>query len=179
MPARGLSADISREGNSMERAFFFLFAAVAVGSGLMVVMARNPIHSALSLIVSLVQVAALFILLGSPFLAAIQIFVYVGAVMVLFLFVIMMLDVRKEARTRFLEKGIAPTLAVLVLLGGEMIVLLLGSQRFPVLSAGAAGSLEELSKTLFTDYLLPFEVASVILLVALVGAILLARKETD
>ncbi len=166
----------------MEGAFFLLFAAVAIGSGLMVVMARNPIHSALSLIVSLVQVAAIFVLLGSPFLAAIQIFVYVGAVMVLFLFVIMMLDVRKEARTRFLEKGIAPTLVVLVLLGGEMIALLLGSQRFPVLSAGAAGggagSIEELSKTLFTDYLLPFEVASVILLVALVGAILLARKET-
>ncbi len=166
----------------MERAFFLLFAAVAIGSGLMVVMARNPIHSAVSLIVSLVQVAAIFVLLGSPFLAAIQIFVYVGAVMVLFLFVIMMLDVRAEARTRFLEKGIAPTLAVLVLLGGEMIALLLGSQRLPVLSAGAAGggagSLKELSRTIFTDYLLPFEVTSVILLVALIGAILLARKET-
>jgi NADH-quinone oxidoreductase subunit J len=179
MPA-GIYAQTSLErGNFMERAFFLLFAAVAIGSGLMVVMARNPIHSALSLIVSLVQVAALFILLGSPFLAAIQIFVYVGAVMVLFLFVIMMLDVRKEARTRFLEKGIAPALVVLVLLGGEMIALLLGSQRFPVLSAGPRGSLRELSKTLFTDYLLPFEIASVILLVALVGAILLARKETD
>ena len=163
----------------MEKAFFLLFAAVAIGSGLLVITARNPIHSALALIVSLVQVAAIFVLLGSPFLAAIQIFVYVGAVMVLFLFVIMMLDVRKEARTRFLEKGIAPTLAVLVLLGGQMIALLLGSQRFPVRSAGAAGSLKELSKALFTDYLLPFEVASVILLVALVGAILLARKETD
>ena len=163
----------------MEFGFFLFFAAVTIASALVVVIARSPVHSALALMVSLVQVAALFILLGSPFLAAIQIFVYVGAVMVLFLFVIMMLDVRKEARTRFLEKGIAPALVVLVLLGGEMIALLLGSQRFPVLPAGAAGSLEELSKTLFTDYLLPFEVASVILLVALVGAILLARKETD
>ena len=163
----------------MEFGFFLFFAAVTIASALVVVIARSPVHSALALMVSLVQVAALFILLGSPFLAAIQIFVYVGAVMVLFLFVIMMLDVRKEARTRFLEKGIAPALVVLVLLGGEMIALLLGSQRFPVLSAGAAGSIEELSKTLFTDYLLPFEVASVILLVALVGAIFLARKETD
>lgn len=166
----------------MEKAFFLLFAFVAVGSGLLVVMARNPIHSALSLIVSLVQVAAIFVLLGSPFLAAIQIFVYVGAVMVLFLFVIMMLDVRKEARTRFLEKGIAPTLVVLVLLGGEMIALLSASQGFPVLAAGAAGggasSVVDLSMTLFTEYLLPFEIASVILLVALVGAILLARKES-
>ncbi len=167
----------------MEMAFFSLFAAVAVGSGLLVVMARDPIHSALSLIVSLVQVAAIFILLGSPFLAAIQIFVYVGAVMVLFLFVIMMLDVRKEARTRFLEKGVAPTLVVLVLLGGEMLALLLASNRLPALPSGSeggsAGSLRDLSKTLFSDYLFPFEVASVILLVALVGAIVLARRETE
>ncbi len=167
----------------MEQAIFFLFAAVAVASGLLVVLARDPIHSALSLIVSLVQVAAIFILLGSPFLAAIQIFVYVGAVMVLFLFVIMMLDVRKEARTRFLEKGVAPTLVVLVLLGGEMLALLLASDRLPTLSPGAApgsaGSLQDLSKALFSDYLFPFEVASVVLLVALVGAIVLARRESD
>jgi NADH-quinone oxidoreductase subunit J len=167
----------------MEQAIFFLFAVVAVASGLLVVLARDPIHSALSLIVSLVQVAAIFILLGSPFLAAIQIFVYVGAVMVLFLFVIMMLDVRKEARARFLEKGVAPTLVVVVLLGGEMLALLLASDRLPTLASGArpdsAGSLEELSKTLFSDYLFPFEVASVVLLVALVGAIVLARRETD
>lgn len=168
----------------MERAFFLLFAAVAIGSGLMVIMARNPIHSALSLIVSLVQVAAIFVLLGSPFLAAIQIFVYVGAVMVLFLFVIMMLDVREAARVRFLRGGTIPTLVVLVLLGAEMLILLLDSERFPASPAGGegalgAGSLERLSTTLFTDYLFPFEVASVILLVALVGAIVLARSEAD
>ena len=167
----------------MEQAIFALFATVAVASGLLVVMARDPIHSALSLVVSLVQVAAIFILLGSPFLAAIQIFVYVGAVMVLFLFVIMMLDVRKEARARFLEKGVAPTLVVVALLGGEMLALLLASKRLPAFSAdaqgGSAGSLEELSKTLFSDYLFPFEVASVVLLVALVGAVVLARQEAD
>lgn len=167
----------------MEQAIFALFATVAVASGLLVVMARDPIHSALSLVVSLVQVAAIFILLGSPFLAAIQIFVYVGAVMVLFLFVIMMLDVRKEARARFLEKGVAPTLVVVALLGGEMLALLLASKRLPAFSVDAkrsgAGSLEELSKTLFSDYLFPFEVASVVLLVALVGAVVLARREAD
>ncbi|MFQ5749229.1 MAG: NADH-quinone oxidoreductase subunit J [Planctomycetota bacterium] len=163
----------------MEFGFFLFFAAVTVASALLVIIARNPIHSALALMVCLVQVAALFILLGSPFLAAIQIFVYVGAVMVLFLFVIMMLDVREAARVRFLRGGMFPTLVVLVLLGAEMLILLLGSERLPVAAAGGGGALERLSTTLFTDYLFPFEVASVILLVALVGAIVLARSEAD
>ena len=168
----------------MEFGFFLLFAAVTVASALLVVIARSPVHSALALMVCLVQVAALFILLGSPFLAAIQIFVYVGAVMVLFLFVIMMLDVREAARVRFLRGGTISTLVVLVLLGAEMLILLLDSARFPASPAGGAGalgagSLARLSTTLFTHYLFPFEVASVILLVALVGAIVLARSEAD
>ncbi len=168
----------------MEFGFFLFFAVVAVASALVVVIARSPVHSALALMVSLVQVAALFILLGSPFLAVIQIFVYVGAVMVLFLFVIMMLDVREVARVRFLRGGTVPTLVVLVLLGAEMLILLLGSERFPASAAGGEGAfgtdtLKELSTTLFTDYLFPFEVTSVILLVALVGAIVLARSEAD
>lgn len=163
----------------MEFGFFLFFAAVAVASALLVIIARSPIHSALALMVCLVQVAALFILLGSPFLAAIQIFVYVGAVMVLFLFVIMMLDVRKVARVRFLAGGMYPALFVLVLLGAEMLILLFGSDRLPASAAAGGGALKKLSTTLFTDYLFPFEVASVILLVALVGAIVLARSEAD
>ncbi len=168
----------------MEFGFFLFFAVVAIASALVVVIARSPVHSALALMVCLVQVAALFILLGSPFLAVIQIFVYVGAVMVLFLFVIMMLDVRKAARVRFLRGGTISTLVVLVLLGAEMLILLLDSERLPASPAGGegalgAGSLERLSTTLFTDYLFPFEVTSVILLVALVGAIVLARSEAD
>ena len=168
----------------MEFGFFLFFAAISIASALLVVIAKNPIHSALALMVCLVQVAALFILLGSPFLAAIQIFVYVGAVMVLFLFVIMMLDVREAARVRFLQGGTFPTLVVLVLLGAEMLILLLGSERFPVSATDmevvrGEGALERLSTTLFTDYLFPFEVASVILLVALVGAIVLARSKAD
>ncbi len=167
----------------MEQVFFLLFAGVAVGSGLLVVLSRNPIHSALALMVSLVQVAAIFVLLGSPFLAAIQIFVYVGAVMVLFLFVIILLDVRKEEQARFLKKSIGPAVAVLVLLGGEMLGLLLTSEQLAGISSnaaeGSAGGVTVLSKTLFAEYLLPFEVASVVLLVALVGAILLALEETN
>ena len=167
----------------MEQAIFLLFAGVAIAAAILVVIARNPIHSALALVVALVQVAAVFVLLHSPFLAAIQIFVYVGAVMVLFLFVIIMLDVRKEARAPFLDRAIAPALVILVLLGGEMIALLVSSERLAQLSPSPAvsadGQLEGLSKTLFADYLLPFEAASVLLLVALVGAIILARRDSD
>lgn len=166
----------------MEQAFFLLLASVAVGTGLLVVLAKNPIHSALSLVACFVQIAALFIMLGSPFLAVIQIFVYVGAVMVLFLFVIMMLDVRKEAKTRFLEKDAIPILIVIMILAVEMLVLLIQSERLETIMA-PSGNLppmlvENLSITLFSDFLLPFEVASLILLVALVGAVVLARGDS-
>jgi len=92
--------------------------------------------------------------------------------------------VRKAARVRFLRGRTVPTLVVLVLLGAEMLILLLGSERFPASAAGGegafgTGTLKELSTTLFTDYLFPFEVTSVILLVALVGAIVLARSKAD
>lgn len=169
----------------MEQVFFFVFSSVAVGTGLLVVVAKNPIHSALALVTCFVQIAALFIMLGSPFLAVIQIFVYVGAVMVLFLFVIMMLDVRKESKTRFLEKGAKPIVVVLAFLAAEMFVLLSQSDRLqtPMSPEEIGGvsvppSINDLSLTLFSDFLLPFEVASIILLVALVGAVVLARGDT-
>ncbi len=165
----------------MEQGFFLLFAAAAVVAALVLVLARNPVHSALALMACFVQVSAIFVLLEAPLLAVIQIFVYVGAIMVLFLFVIMMLDVRKATLERFLPHSNLPAFALLALLGVEMLVLVLSSDRFsfPATEAGArtGGDIRELSTTLFADYLLPFEVVSVILLVALVGAIVLARKE--
>ena len=166
----------------MEKEFFLLLAVVAVATGMLVVVAKNPIHSALSLVACFIQIAALFILLGSPFLAVIQIFVYVGAVMVLFLFVIMMLDVQKEAKTRFLTRGAIPSLIVLLLLAGEMLFLLLQSDRLQNFAPSPyqiPAPISELSLLLFQDYLLPFEVASVILLVALVGAVVLAQTEPE
>lgn len=166
----------------MEQEFFLLLSAVAIASALLVVVAKNPVHSALALVVCLVQIAALYVLLGAPFLAVIQIFVYVGAVMVLFLFVIMMLDVRKEAETRYLKRAVWPGLVVLVVLAGELIVLLMQSAHLhsvmgPGLPITAQPSVETLSLLLFQDFLLPFEVASVILLVALIGAVVLAKSD--
>lgn len=165
----------------MDQGFFLLFAAVAVMTALIVVLARNPVHSALALMACFLQISAVFVLLEAPLLAVVQIFVYVGAIMVLFLFVIMMIDVREAVLQRFLPGGNLPALVLLVLLGAEMLVLVLSSDRFSATEPAAMGGgdqIRELSTTLFADYLLPFEAASVILLAALVGAIVLARKES-
>jgi NADH-quinone oxidoreductase subunit J len=165
----------------MEQGFFLLFAAAAVATALAVVLARNPVHSALALMACFLQVSAIFVLLDAPLLAVIQIFVYVGAIMVLFLFVTMMLDIREATLQRFLPRSNLPALALLVLLGVQMLALVVLSDRFsmtePLVEAGTGGDIRGLSTTLFADYLLPFEVASVILLVALIGAVVLARKE--
>ncbi len=167
----------------MEQAFFLLFALVATGSGTMVVVARNPIHSALALMICFVQVAAIFLLLRSPILAVIQMFVYVGAVIILFLFVIMMLDVRKEVQTRFLKQGKRVAIVIILFLSAEMLALLLGSDllsaRSTVFISEEMSSVRGLSIALFTDYLFPFEIASVILLAALVGAIILTRRSKE
>ncbi|RFB82341.1 NADH-quinone oxidoreductase subunit J [Rhizobium leguminosarum bv. trifolii] len=164
----------------MDQGFFLLFATVSVITALTLVMARNPVHSALALMACFLQISAIFVLLEAPLLAVIQIFVYVGAIMVLFVFVIMMIDVREAVLQRFLPGGNMPALVLLVLLGIEMLALVLWSGRFsltePVTVPGG-DQVRQLSTTLFADYLLPFEVASVILLAALVGAIVLAQKE--
>ncbi|MDX8466805.1 NADH-quinone oxidoreductase subunit J [Mesorhizobium sp. VK23B] len=164
----------------MDQGFFLLFAAASVVTALTLVLARNPVHSALALMACFLQISAIFVLLEAPLLAVIQIFVYVGAIMVLFLFVIMMIDVREAVLQRFLPGSNLPVLVLLVVLGFEMLVLVLRSERFAIAQPVAmrtGGEVRQLSTTLFADYLLPFEVASVILLAALVGAIVLARKE--
>lgn len=164
----------------MDQGLFLLFAAVAVITALAVVVARNPIHSALALMACFLQVSAIFVLLAAPLLAVTQVFVYVGAIMVLFLFVIMMVDVREATLQRFLPGDNLPAMMLLALLAVEMIALILWSDGFsgtePSLATGR-DQIRQLATTLFADYLLPFEAASVILLVALVGAIVLARKE--
>ncbi|PDT38199.1 NADH-quinone oxidoreductase subunit J [Rhizobium sp. M10] len=166
----------------MDQGFFLLFAAVSVITALTVVLARNPVHSALALMACFLNISAIFVLLEAPFLAVIQIFVYVGAIMVLFLFVIMMIDVREAVLQRFLPGGNLSALVLVGLLGVEMLVLVLWSNRFSVIEPVAmrgGDQIRQLSTTLFADYLLPFEIASVILLAALIGAIVLARKEQE
>jgi NADH-quinone oxidoreductase subunit J len=166
--------------------FFYLFAAVLVGSGAMVVSARNPVHSVLFLILAFFNAAGLFILLGAEFLALILVIVYVGAVAVLFLFVVMMLDVDFTE----LRRGVLNYLPVGALIGivllAELLIVLGGwafapavSQAVvvaPVLPAGVATNTAALGAILYTRYAFFFEIAGLVLLVAMIGAIVLTLR---
>jgi len=157
---------------------FFVLAALAVGSALGLVLRRNPIHGALFLVVNLGSVAGLYLMLGAEFLAAAQVIVYAGAIMVLFVFAIMVLIPGKE------ETGPDPRRAVRLLAPplGALLCLLLAFvvARGTGAPAGAAppapATLGALGRLLFTRYLFPFELTSVLLLAAMVGVLLLARK---
>ncbi len=166
----------------MDTIVFFIFAAIAVVCGINVVVQTHPIRSALSLVGVMASLAVLYLLLGGEFIAAVQVIVYAGAVMVLFLFVIMLLNARAEtARGKSWPAR---------LLGIPLLVLLLGllsyavQRSFPPSAAVKFGSFtkggpRDVGSLLFTDYLLPFEVTSVLILVAILGAVVLARKEID
>jgi NADH-quinone oxidoreductase subunit J len=157
---------------------FFLFSAVAIGAAVNVLMQKHVLYSALSLIVLLVSISGLFILLQADFLAAINIIVYAGAIMVLFVFVIMLLNLHD------LEEG-ADRLRWLKFLGIPMGLFLLFMILATLWHAGAvtgvetqiSGSPEAIGRSLFTDYLLPFEVTSLLILIALMGAVVFAKKE--
>ncbi len=160
--------------------FFYLFATMCVGAGLMVVAAKNPVHAVLFLIVAFFNAAGLFVLLGAEFLAMILVVVYVGAVMVLFLFVVMMLDVDfAELRAGFLKYlPIGATIGLLLL--AELILVLGAWVATPKIAAQAPtppvadiGNTEALGLILYTRYVYLFEVAGLILLVAMIGAIVL------
>jgi NADH-quinone oxidoreductase subunit J len=166
----------------MELVLFLIFAGIAVISGINVVVQTHPISSALSLIGVMASLAALYLLLGAQFIAAAQVIVYAGAIMVLFIFVIMLLNAGKERKTRgsFLAR----------LLGLPLLMALLGVLSFTILRAfprsvdvrlGAftGGTVERLGLALFTTYLWPFEITSILVLVAIVGAVVLAYKEID
>ena len=161
---------------------FYLFAILAVGCAFLVVLnpfSRSPVTSALFLVLTLLSLAGLFVLLHAFFLAAVQVLIYAGAVMVLFLFVIMMLDLKEEERR---GPGRIRTLAGLGaagLAGGGLIAVLLKITP-PGIAAGSQGvegQSAPLGKLLLTTYLLPFEIVSLILLVAMVGVVLLNKKD--
>jgi NADH-quinone oxidoreductase subunit J len=160
----------------MEQILFIVFGAIAVGGAIMVVTRRHPMSSALFLILTLFAVAALFVLRQAHFLAAIQVIVYAGAVVVLFIFVIMLINVPEnklpsERLTGFRFLGIL--VAGLLILETALV-----ARRFvtPGTPAADSGSVEVVGRALFTDYLLAFEVTSVLLLAAVIGAIALAMK---
>jgi NADH-quinone oxidoreductase subunit J len=160
---------------------FYLFAAATLLSGFLVVanpFNRNPVTSAMFLVVTIVSLAGLFVLLHAFFLAAVQIIVYAGAVMVLFLFVVMLLDLKEEERR---EIHLLRLTTGLLAVGGLTAVLLAALLRSSAAGAAASnmpeGQAADLGRILFSHYLLPFELLSVLLLVAMVGVILLSKKE--
>lgn len=163
-----------------EQLFFIIFASVAVVSAIAVVTFRSPVHSALALITCFFQVAGLFVLLRSPFLAAVQVFIYVGAVVVLFLFVVLIIDVKKALTQKAVTKHKDSVKFAVIILAAEMIMIMAGAASFTPKEealAGAETKIEVLGRVLFTKYLFPFEVVSVLLLVAMVGAIVLTKEQ--
>jgi NADH-quinone oxidoreductase subunit J len=167
----------------LEAFFFYLFAAIAVLAALSVIVARNPVHAVLFLILTFFNAAGLFVLLGAEFLAMLLVIVYVGAVAVLFLFVVMMLDVDfAELRAGFIKN--APMGA---LIGGVVMVeliMILGTQAYQPKIVGQPGApidtkltnTEALGRILYTDYIYFFQGAGLILLVAMIGAIVLTLR---
>jgi len=167
----------------METVLFFAFAALAVLGAVSLIAMRQPIHSALSLIVVMVALAALYLLLGAEFIAAVQIIVYAGAIMVLFVFVIMLLNAGEEERTQFsraaryvgVPLGILLTLQLAYVVAGAAPSQGFGIRGGPPAMPGDAT--RQLSKLLFRNFVFPFELTSVLILVAILGAIVLAKRE--
>jgi NADH-quinone oxidoreductase subunit J len=167
----------------MELFFFSLFAFLAVACGLNVVLQRHPISSALSLVGVMGSLAMLYLGLGAEFIAMAQIIVYAGAVMVLFIFVIMLLNAggeTKRGRVSWTARLLGPPGLIALFVA----LCLFSTRWFPNSDAVkfgdfGGGGAQQIGYALFTDYLLPFEVTSVLILIAIVGAIVLARKEID
>jgi NADH-quinone oxidoreductase subunit J len=161
---------------------FFYFGGVALVCAILVIAFRNAIYSAMALLGMFAHVAGLFIVLDAPFLAGVQLLVYAGAILVLYLFVVMLLNV--EGRGPALHRQAPAAIFLAFLAIGELGYLVFKSQFYPKLpaiphpSVPTLGNTETIGMVLYTQYLFPFEVASIVLLIALVGAIVMARGRT-
>lgn len=163
---------------------FVLLAGLAIGSAIAVIVQRNPLYSAISLVGVFIALSGLYLLLAAPFIAAVQVIVYAGAIMVLVIFVIMLLNVEEDIKRPLRVRYLIPAA---VLFGGALLAqtlfIIYSVQRtdFRPLSAteSGAGSVLEIGKGLFTEYLLPFELAGILLLMAIVGATSVAKQVTN
>ena len=170
---------------------FYVFGALAVGTSLLVIGQRNPIYSVLLLIASFAALSGLYILLDSPFAAVTQMIVYAGAIMVLFLFVVMLLNVPREDAAEW-DRSHPLNRPGARRLGGALAVLLLLELVWAVwhvstrqesgikdVAVGNVSSVAAIGRSIFTDYAFPFEVTSILILAAMVGAVILARREQE
>ena len=156
---------------------FFLLAALCVGSVLGMIISRNQAYNALFLIVAFASIGGLFGLLEAPFIAVVQIIIYAGAIMVLFIFVIMMINVRKGFPPERKKWTLYLSLALGVVLVIELAVALKGAITLPVSTEKLEAGPVSLGRLLFTKYLYPFEITSILIIAALVGAIVLVKKK--
>jgi NADH-quinone oxidoreductase subunit J len=167
--------------NPVATTFFFYFLAVmAIVSAIAVITRRNPVHAALSLIVTLLSLAGFYLMLYAPFVAAVQIVLYAGGIMVLFLFVIMLVNLEKNIREyQFNKQWIVGTAAAVVLGGLLLFVYQRGRDIFPRSFAPLpeGQNTQQVGIWLYGNYMLPFEIASLLLLVAIVGAVVMAKKK--
>jgi len=167
----------------MDIFLFYFFAGIALAGAMGVIAFRRVFYSAISLIACLGALAALYLMLNAPFIAAVQIIVYAGAIMVLFLFVIMLLDPFSGGLHSDKRKYLGP---LGILLAGSVLVLLVPllrdydlaqAPRNPEAASGDWASIEHFAQSLFNEYLLPFEVTSILILVAIIGAVVLAKRQ--
>jgi NADH-quinone oxidoreductase subunit J len=166
----------------MDAILFLLFAAIAVICGVNLVLQSHPISSALSLVGVMGALALLYLLLGGEFIAAAQLIVYAGAIMVLFIFVIMLLNAgteRKLPRRLWVKYGGVPLLALFIGIAAYVIQRMLPVTEGVKFGAMTHGNPQEVGRSLFQTYLLPFEVTSVLILIAIIGAVVLASKEIE
>jgi NADH-quinone oxidoreductase subunit J len=171
----------------LETIVFYTLSGLVLGLGVAVITTPNVVHSVLFLVMNFLGVAVIFVVLEAEFLAVIQVLVYAGGIVVLYLFVVMLVNLKREPEAhqdprRLSVVGLALAGAVLLELAGIIVYSYSREPSKPVAAAAAAsgavqGNVEQLGWLLYTDYLIPFEVASVLLLVAMVGAIVLAKRE--
>ena len=168
---------------SLDLILFLILALVAVATGFGMLLSRNAVYSALFLVLNFITVAIFYLLLGAPFIAMAQITVYAGGIMVLFLFVIMLLGAEKVAPSQSLpwQRPLAVVLAFALVIEAGYLLLVRGAAGGEIVQPETATNLpkaiQDLGLTLFNQYLLPFEVTSIVLLVAMIGAIVLTKRE--
>ena len=154
--------------------FFYAFALMTLGGAVLTITRKSAVHSAIWLIVSLAGVAGLYLLQDAQFLFVVQIMLYVGGIMVLFLFVIMLVNLDEAAKQRQFNKQWWLALGCVAVVAVEVLYAL----RKGAAGQGTEGNVERIAEVLFSQYLLPFEIASILLLVAVVGSVVMAKKRT-
>ena len=161
---------------------FYIFAVLVLGGAVLTITRRSAVHSAISLIVSLLGVAGLYLMQHAEFLFAVQIVLYVGGIMVLFLFVIMLVNLDQAAKERQFNRQWSIALAAVALVGVQIgYFLYMGKNKLHIAdmiapAPATGGNVERIAESLFSEYLLPFEITSILLLVAVVGSVVMAKK---